>query len=138
VVRNTTGVSTASITPVLDRHDIIEIQKLVRAIPVSDEVIRFAVRLASWTRPEEPRSPDYVKELVRWGASPRASQYLVLGAKARAAVNGQFCADYDGVRSVAFEVLRHRILLNFHARAQKTTPEQIIKRLLDDVPRGAG
>jgi MoxR-like ATPase len=134
VVRNTTGVGTASIAPVLDQNDILEIQKLVRAIPVSDEVIRYAVRLVSLTRPEQADSPGYVKELVRWGASPRASQYLVLGAKARAAVNGQFCADYEGVRSVAFEVLRHRIILNFHARAQKTTPEQIIGRLLEDVP----
>jgi len=135
VVRNTTGVETASLVPVLDRDDILEIQKLVRAIPVSDEVIRYAVRLASWTRPEDSHSPKYVKELVRWGASPRASQYLVLGAKARAAVNGRFCADYEGVRSVAFEVLRHRLILNFHARAQKTTPEEIIERILHDAPQ---
>jgi len=112
----------------------VEAQKLVRAIPVSDEVIRYAVRLASRTRPEDAGAPKYVKEFVRWGASPRASQYLVLGAKARAAVSSRICADYDGVRSVAQEVLRHRIITNFHARAQKVTPVEIIEKLLKESP----
>ena len=75
-----------------------------------------------------------MKEFVRWGASPRASQYLVLGAKARAAISGGICADYETVRSVAHEVLRHRIITNFHARAQKVTPIEIIEKLLNDAP----
>src|SRR5437867_4368666 len=104
VVRNTTGTETPEIKPALQAQEIIEIQKLVRAIPVSDEVLQYAIRLVSRTRPETPSAPAYVKEYVRWGASPRASQYLVLGAKARAATRGQLCADYDGVRSVAREV----------------------------------
>jgi len=132
VVRNTTGTATARLTPVLDATQIIETQKLVRALPVSDEVIRYAVRLVAHTRPEDTGAPDYVKEYVRWGASPRASQWLALGAKARAAVNGQLCADYEGVRSVAYEVLRHRLILNFHARTQKVTPEPLIEQLLRD------
>lgn len=134
VVRGTTGVETPELEAVLDAAEIIEAQKLVRAIPVSDEVIRYAVALAAGTRPEDPEARDYIKEFVRWGASPRASQYLILGAKARAAVSGQPCADYDGVRSVAHEVLRHRVILNFHARARKVTPPEIIDRLLADVP----
>jgi MoxR-like ATPase len=99
-------------------------------MPVSDEVVRYAVRLVSHTRPEDPNAPAYVKEYVRWGASPRASQYLVLGAKARAAVLGKVCADYEGVKSVARQVLRHRVLTNFNARAQKITVNEVIDKLL--------
>jgi MoxR-like ATPase len=133
VVRTTTGTSLPELTPVLDGKEIIEIQKLVRAMPISDEVIRFAVKLVSRTRPEDPLAPSYVKEYVRWGASPRASQYLVLGAKARAAATGKLCADYEGVRSVARQVLRHRILTNFNARAQKIAVTDIIEKLLGEV-----
>jgi len=133
VVRSTTGTDLPELTPVLNGNEIIEIQKLVRAMPVSDEVIRFAVKLVSRTRPEDSCAPAYVKEFVRWGASPRASQYLVLGAKALAAVNGRFCADYEGVRAVARQVLRHRILTNFNARAQKVTVADLIERLLTEV-----
>ncbi len=130
IVRNTTGTDAADLKPVLNAQEIIEIQKLVRAMPVSDEVIRYAVRLVSKTRPEDPLAPSYVKEYVRWGGSPRASQYLILGAKARAAVTGKLCADYDGVKSVARQVLRHRVLLNFNARAQKITINDVIDKLL--------
>jgi MoxR-like ATPase len=103
-------------------------------MPVSDEVIRYAVRLVASTRPEESIAPAYVKEFIRWGASPRASQYLILGAKARAAVAGKLCADYEGVRSVARQVLRHRLLANFNARAQKVSVNDLIERLLKDAP----
>ncbi|HTL18937.1 MAG TPA: AAA family ATPase, partial [Patescibacteria group bacterium] len=133
VVRNTTGSDLPELGPVLNAEEILEIQKLVRAMPVSDEVIRYAVKLVSRTRPDEPGAPSYVKEFVRWGASPRASQYLVLGAKALAAVNGKLCADYEGVRSVARQVLRHRILTNFNARAQKVSVGELIDRLLAEV-----
>ena len=133
VVRQTTGAAQAAITPVITGTELLEAQKLVRAIPVSDEVIRYAVRLVARTRPEDPSAPAYVKEFVRWGASPRASQYLVLGAKARAATTGKLCADHEGVRHVARQVLRHRIMPNFNARAQKVTVETLIDRLLKDV-----
>ncbi|MGZ4971473.1 MAG: AAA family ATPase [Limisphaerales bacterium] len=137
VVRTTTGTAPMPLSPVLTAEQIIEIQKIVRAIPVSSEVIRYAVRLATRTRPEEPSAPGYVKEFVRWGASPRASQYLILGAKARAAIFGKLCADYEGVRSVAQEVLRHRIITSFQARAQKVSASDIITKLLKDTPAGA-
>ena len=133
VVRSTTGVDVAELRPVLNAQEIIEIQKLVRAIPISDEVLGYAIRLVNHSRPETATAPSYVKEFVRWGASPRASQYLVLGAKAYAATSGKLCADYDGVRAVAFEVLRHRVLTNFNARAQKVTVENIIEKLLADI-----
>ncbi len=133
VVRSTTGTEIPALTHILDANEIIEIQKLVRAVPVSDEVIRFAVKLVSRTRPEDPAAPPFVKEYVRWGASPRASQYLVLGAKALAAVHGKLCADHEGVRAVARQVLRHRILTNFNARAQKVTVADVIDKILSEV-----
>ena len=133
VVRKTTGADLPELTPILDANAIMEIQKLVRAMPVSDEVIRFAVKLVSSSRPEDPLATPYIKEYVRWGASPRASQYLILGAKALAAVQGKLCADYDGVRAVARQVLRHRILTNFNARAQKVTVGNLIEKLLEQV-----
>ena len=133
VVRNTTGNLVPEIRPILDGREIVEIQRLVRAMPVSDEVVRYAVRLVSRSRPEDPQAPKYVKEYVRWGGSPRASQYLVLGAKARAAVLGKLCADYDCVRSVARQVLRHRLLINFNARAQKVSISDVIDKLLQEV-----
>jgi MoxR-like ATPase len=138
VVRNTTGTRVPDLSPVLTGQEIAEIQKLVRAMPVSDEVVNYAVRLVASTRPDDPVAPAYVREFVRWGASPRASQYLVLGAKARAAVQGQLCADYDGVASVARQVLRHRIITNFNARAHKTTVPEIIERLLAEVSTQPG
>jgi len=133
VVRNTTGTDIPDLKPVLDGKEIVEIQKLVRAMPISDEVVSYAVRLVSRTRPEDPAAPQYIKEYVRWGASPRASQYLVLGAKARAAISGKLCADYDGVKSVARQVLRHRIITNFNARAQKISVPDVIEKILGEV-----
>jgi MoxR-like ATPase len=137
VVRATTGTPPPALKPVLNAQQIIEIQNVVRAIPVSSEVIRFAVKLVTRTRPEEASAPNYVKEFVRWGASPRASQYLILGAKARAVIAGKLCADYEGVRSVAQEVLRHRIITSFQARAQKVSASEIVTKLLKDTPTGA-
>jgi MoxR-like ATPase len=133
IVRNTTGNSMPEIAPILDARQLVEVQRLVRAIPVSDEVVSYAVRLVSRSRPEDPHAPTHVKEYVRWGGSPRASQYLVLGAKARAAVLGKLCVDYDCVRSVAHQVLRHRLLTNFNARAQKISISEVIDKLLQEV-----
>jgi MoxR-like ATPase len=136
VVRNTTGTEIPELKPVLDARDILEIQKLVRAMPISDEVVRYAVRLVSRTRPEDPMAPQYIKEYIRWGASPRASQYLVMGAKARAAITGKLCADYEGVKSVARQVLRHRLITNFNARAQKITISDLIEKVIGEVRPG--
>ncbi len=132
IVSNTTGGKEAEISPVFDAAEVLAIQQYVRSIPVSAEVVRYAVDLVSRTRPADPHSPKLVQEYVRWGASPRASQALILGAKAMAAISGAVCADYEGVRSVALEVLRHRIILNFHARAQKISERDIVTALLSD------
>jgi len=105
-------------------------QALVRRIPVSRGLIRSAVQLARMTRPLEPDAPAYMKEYVDWGAGPRASQYLVLGAKARAAIAGRPMADLDDVRSVAQAVLRHRVVPNFAAEAAERSSESLVSELL--------
>jgi MoxR-like ATPase len=135
MVRMTTAGTLPGAHPVLTAEEILEGQRVVRAMPVSDEVIAFAVRLAALSRPKNPEAPGYIKEMVAWGAGPRASQYLVLGAKAEAALSGRVCADYEGVRAVAREVLGHRILCNFKARAQKVGPFDLVERLLKDVSK---
>jgi MoxR-like ATPase len=133
MVRLTTAGQLPSASAVLSAQDILDGQKLVQAMPISDEVIDYAVRLVAMSRPGNPAAPDYIRECVSWGASPRASQYLVLGAKAEAALEGRLCADYEGVRAVAQEVLAHRILPNFKARAQKLDGVDLVARLLKDV-----
>jgi MoxR-like ATPase len=130
MVRRTTGTETPDLAAVMTGEDLLAIQQLVRAVPVSDEVIRFAVDLAGATRPDSPSASDRVKRFVRWGAGPRASQYLILGAKGRAAIAGKPCADTDDVRSVAQLVLRHRVLTNFKARAEGLDTESLLNELI--------
>jgi MoxR-like ATPase len=130
VVERTTGSAAVSIKPVLDSAAILSIQQLVRRIPVSKGLVRAAVSLARMTRPADAEAPPFIREYVEWGAGPRASQYLVLGAKARAAMAGRPMADLDDVRSVAPAVLRHRIVTNFSAEAAERTSESIVTELV--------
>jgi MoxR-like ATPase len=130
IVEQTTGAAHVHIRPVLDARTLHAIQDLVRRIPVSKGLIKSAVRLARMTRPADPEAPALVKQYVEWGAGPRASQYLVLGAKARAALDGRPMADLDDVRSVALSVLRHRVVSNFAAEAADRTSEDLITELL--------
>ncbi len=132
IVRSTTGGLEPALKPVLDGKKIQELQDLVRRVPVSDAVVRYAVDLVRRTRPGSDRSPKYVKDWVSWGAGPRASQYLVLGAKARAALDGRATPDRDDVSAVARQVLRHRVVTNFNAEADGITSLEIIQRLLSD------
>ena len=131
VVRETTGNTVPEIEPVIGGEELQSIQHLVRNIPVAEEVIEYAVRLAAGSRPHSEHAIDATNEFVRWGAGPRASQYLILGAKARAAIEGAPCADFSGVRSVARQVLEHRVLTNFKARSQSVTELQIIDQLIE-------
>ncbi len=117
MVEETTGEEVATITPVLSGADLIEMQQLVRRIPAPKIVVRSAVQLARMTRPGSDQAPPVVKEFVDWGAGPRASQYLVLGAKARAAGDGRPMADLEDLQNVALSVLRHRVIVNFAAEA---------------------
>ncbi len=126
IVEATTGDLAPEITPVLSAAELIELQHLVRRVPAPRIVVETAVKQARMTRPADPLAPDAIKEFVSWGAGPRASQYLVLGAKARAAMDGRAMADLDDLASVALAVLRHRLVLNFNAEASGTTAETIV------------
>ena len=130
MVRRTTGTDTPELGKVMSGEDLLAVQHLVRAVPVSDEVIRFAVDLVDSTRPGTEGASQRVNRFVRWGAGPRASQYLILGAKGRAAMAGKPCADNDDVRSVAHLVLRHRILTNFKARAEGMDTGNLLDELV--------
>jgi MoxR-like ATPase len=119
---------------VLSPHQIRDLQELVLRVPVADHVVRHAVDLVRATRPDDPSAPDFAKEFVQWGAGPRASQYLVLGAKARAILQGRMVAAVEDVRALARPVLVHRVLTNFRAESENVTPEQIVDRLLERMP----
>jgi len=130
IVEQTTGTTRAALHPVLDAQSVLAMQALVRRIPVSRGLIRAAVTLARMTRPGDSEAPAFVKEFIEWGAGPRASQYLVLGAKARAAIAGRPMADLDDVRAVAPAVLRHRLVTNFAAEAADRTAEDLVRELM--------
>jgi MoxR-like ATPase len=134
IVKRTTADIAATVAPTLTGEKILALQKIVRRVPAPDHVVRYALNLARFTRPHKGEAPDFIREYVSWGAGPRASQYMVLGAKARAALNGRFYAGVDDIRAVAFPVLRHRIMTNFNAEAEGIKPDDIIRRLLDSVP----
>ncbi len=132
IVRTTTGDEQTDIRPVLDAGGIVELQHLVRRVPAADQVIDYAVSLVRRTRPDH--APDDIAGLVSWGAGPRASQCLILGAKARALLEGRYTPSLDDVRQIAISVLRHRIVTNFNAEAEGVTPVDLVKRLLDTDP----
>jgi MoxR-like ATPase len=134
VVRRTTAQREIHVNSVLSGEDIVHLQDLVYRIPVPDHVYRYAVLLARKTRPASPEAPDYVSDWCAWGAGPRASQYLVLGAKARSILRGRGYAGVEDIKAVAGPVLRHRILVNFNAEAEGVTSDTVIQRLLEDMP----
>ncbi len=132
IVRTTTSAYTAQVNPVLSAEQIVDLQQLIRKVPVADHVIDYAVGLARKTRPGGNGAPSYISELVRWGAGPRASQYLILGAKAHAILEGRYAAAIDDVRFVATPVLRHRIVTSFNAEAEGVTPVDLVNRLMEE------
>ena len=134
IVRMTTSVTRTSVTKVLSGADILELQEIVRKVPIADHVARYAVRLTRMTRREKDDVPDFIRDYVSWGAGPRASQYMVLAAKARAVLNGRYYVSTDDIRAVAGPVLRHRIVTNFNAEAEGLRPDDIVRRLIKAVP----
>lgn len=132
IVKSTTGLYSPKLKHVLNADDIIEYQNLVRRVPVADSVVEFAVQLVAKTRPKDALSPQYIKDWLTWGAGPRASQYLILGAKTRAILNGKYTPDIEDVRSVAVSVLRHRIITNFNAEADGVTALKVVEKLLEE------
>jgi len=134
VVRTTTRAPGEALKPVVSGADIVAFQQLVRRVPVPDPVLHYAVQLVRTTRPNGPAAPDFVREWVSYGASVRAAQYLILGAKARALLAGRYHVKFDDVRALAHPVLRHRILKNFHAESERVTTDHLVDRLLEAVP----
>jgi MoxR-like ATPase len=130
IVASTTGDGAASITPVLTAEDVLALQHLVRRIPAPQALVRAAVTLVRMSRPSDAEAPAFIKEFVSWGAGPRASQFLVLAAKARAALDGRPMPDEDDLRSVAPSVLTHRLVINFAAEAAGRTAPDIVGELL--------
>lgn len=135
IVRATTMDLTADPDPILSAADILQIQKVLRKLPVSDHVIDYAVNLVRATRPKLPGTPEFINDWLTWGAGPRAAQYLVMGAKGHAILNGRVNVGIDDVRAVAKPVLRHRLFTNFAADAEGVHADQVIEKLLASVPK---
>ena len=134
IVRSTTSEQNFELRFILGAKDILGIQKIIRRVPVSEHVIDYAVSLARATRPGTPDAPQFINEWLTWGAGPRAAQYLVLGAKARAIFAGRLNVTCDDVRKIAKPVLRHRLFTNFNADAEGMNAEKIVERLLTTIP----
>ncbi|MCP3139381.1 AAA family ATPase [Pyxidicoccus xibeiensis] len=130
IVKSTTGGPQPKLEKILSPERILALQDLVRRVPVPDHVVRYAVELVRHTRPKEPGAPDFIAKNASWGAGPRASQYLVVAAKARAILNGRFVATVEDVRALARPVLRHRVLPNFTAESEGITSVKLIDQLL--------
>lgn len=139
IAASTTSSATAEITGLLSGEEILSAQQLVRRVPVPPFAIHYALRLVRATRVHEADAPDFVKDLVSWGSGPRGLQYLLLGAKARAVLQGRFAVTSDDVRAVAHPVLRHRVITTFSAESSGMTPDRVIDLLLEKIPqRGKG
>jgi MoxR-like ATPase len=136
IVEQTTTPHVPMVERVLSATDILEMQDIVRKVPVAPYVIRYAMKFTRLTRKKAGADvPDFIKDYVTWGAGPRASQYLVLGAKARAVLHGRYYVSCEDIRAVAAPVLRHRIITNFNAEAEGIKPDDLVKRLADMIPR---
>jgi MoxR-like ATPase len=133
ILRSTTGVQDADVEPVLDAERVMTLQRWVREVPVADNLFAYAAALVRATRPGDPTAPEDVRRWVRWGAGPRAGQALILGAKANALLSGRFHVSVDDIRRVAAPVLRHRVLVNFHAEAEGVSPDRVIDTLMNAV-----
>src|SRR5262249_22820561 len=134
VVNATTSYQDVRYERLISGQDILDFQKLVRRIPVSESVLRYAVNLARASRPTDKAAPDFIKSWINYGASLRASQFLILGGKARAVMQGRFNISVDDIRHLAPPVFRHRLLTNFHAESAQVSTDHIVQKLLEAVP----
>jgi MoxR-like ATPase len=134
ILAATTKEEPPELIKVLSAKAILNLQKLIKSVPVGDFVIDYAARLVRATRPKSPDAPPFIKQLVDWGAGPRAGQYLILGAKAMAAMDGRFSVAIADIQKVAVPVLRHRVSTNFQAQAEGKTSDDVIAQLLQTVP----
>jgi MoxR-like ATPase len=133
VVAQTTGRKPGEIAPLFTGEDVLRFHDIVRKVPVAEDLVRYAVRLAASSRPRQPNAPDFINEWVSWGAGLRAGQFMVLGAKARALLYGRAHVTLNDIQTLAYPVLRHRILINYRAEAEGLTVDGIIERLLKHV-----
>jgi MoxR-like ATPase len=133
VVTRTTSERPTPIEPLFSGHDLLRFHDVVRSVPIAEDLVRYAVRLAAASRPHQETAPDFVNDWVNWGAGLRAAQYLVLGAKAQALLDGRAHVAPQDVRSLAHPTLRHRILLNYRAEAAAISVEDVVDRLLETV-----
>jgi MoxR-like ATPase len=133
VATSTTSVQSHRFQHAVTGTDITAFQQLVRRVPIADPVARYAVSLARMSRPG-PKAPDFIKQWVSYGASTRAPQHLILGGKARALMDGRYNVSFEDIRALAKPVLRHRVLMNFHAESEKVTSDQVIEKLVAAVP----
>ncbi|MBL4707434.1 MAG: MoxR family ATPase, partial [Flavobacteriales bacterium] len=131
IVKATTSDKTVSVSKIMDAEEITFFQQLIRKIPVPDNVLEYAVKLAASTRPNTENSPQMVNDFLSWGAGPRASQFLVVGAKCHAAISGKYSPDIEDVKAVAEPILRHRIVRNYKAEAEGYSIDRIIKELIE-------
>lgn len=134
VVNATTSVQNVEFDRNVTGKEILDFHRLVRRVPAAESVTRYAVRLVGASRPVSPSAPDFIRRWVNWGASLRASQFLILGGKARAVMRGRYNVSVEDVRALAYPILRHRILLNFHAESERVKPDDVIRRLIETIP----
>jgi MoxR-like ATPase len=132
IVKSTTSDYLPKLNKVMNAREIMDFQEAIRKMPVSDNVIEYAVKLVALTRPAHPLAPDYIKNWINWGACPRASQFLILGAKTRAALQGRFTPEIEDLKVCAVPVMRHRIVTNFNAEAEGVSPLQIVEKLMQE------
>jgi len=133
IARETTGAARQALSRLLDGEKVLAFQQLVRRVPVPDHLYDYAVKIVRRTRPGQPESPQWVKDTVGWGAGPRAVQYLILGAKSRAALRGAYMASLEDMEAVASSVLSHRVITNFSAESQGMTSKKIVERLIQEM-----
>jgi len=133
IVHATTSAYSPDLNTVLNAMDIIRLQDIVRRVPVADNVVSFAVKMVRYTRPKNEESPKFVKEWINWGAGPRASQYLVLGAKTRSVLDGRPTPDIEDIKIMAKPVLRHRLVTNFNAEAEGVSTTDVIDKILNEL-----
>jgi MoxR-like ATPase len=138
IVKRTTTDVTTQLTSALSADDILELSRIVRRVPVADHLARYAIQFARRTRVGRGDVPEIVRDYVSWGAGPRASQYLVLAAKARAVLRGRYFVSGEDIRAVAAPVLRHRIVTNFNAEAEGIKPDDIVRHLVESIPIAEG
>ncbi|OUX31520.1 MAG: AAA family ATPase, partial [bacterium TMED264] len=133
IVRQTTKSVKDVLSPIMTKSEIKDYQSLVRRVPVADNVVEYAVKLVSATRPNSKNAPNFIKESISWGAGPRASQFLILGSKAQALLDGRPTPNIEDINSLAIPILRHRVLTNFNAETEGLKVEDIISQLIEKI-----